>query len=1423
MNKKILILSLLAITLCGVVFKSMNSSETEVEKLRKQHAKFLKNHPYQKTGELPKKERKAQGLPPNAYFEQKYLSEINPATGRTHIENVFKLQKELDKQKTSQRAPGEADNSWIERGPDNVGGRTRALIFDPNDATNETVFAGGVSGGLWKNTKISDANHRWVRVGIPENLAVSCIAVDPNNPKIFYVGTGESYVNGDINGDGLWKSVDGGNTWKNIFGGVTGESFLDANSKLTINSPSGIIGDYVSILTTNFGRDITTPITKDLVLINDGTGVVDDGCEPLTNASELNGKIAIVRRGSCNFTAKAKSAQDAGAIAIIIVNNVETAPFHMAGSDASVTIPSVMISKKDGDIIINALSTGVVNGTLSKTNNNASNATLVPGIQHINDVIVRNNSGVSEIYIAAGDAGYTGAASIGGDSMGVYKSTDGTNFVKLNIPKTAAGNEYEPNNLEIASDNSIYLSSTRSFTYGDGGGAIFKSLNGTTFNLKYNVPSGNRTEIAVSPTSPGIVYILAQTTNSAAPVKIFKTVNDFENVIDLPLPEDSDNGIPANDFTRGQAFYDLLLKVDPNNQNTLYVGGIDLFKSTDSGNSWNQISKWSNNSGLSTLNVSLVHADQHGLAFASSDRMVFGNDGGVYFSNNSGENIDARNENYNTLQFYTIGVAPRAAFNNNEYFLAGAQDNGTQLVSAANPGVNSSLDVSGGDGAASFFDTDGTDKYYISNYVYNQSIDLKNLANNQTRAINNENTSNGDFINQEELDSKLNILYSNYSSGSNYLIRRYSNLLSGTIEKNNLSNFLMDAEPSSLKISPYTSGSSRLFVGLKNGKLLKVSNANSGTGNWLDITGDKFVGSISDIEFGTSEDEIIVTMHNYGVKSIWYTSDGGITWVDKEGNLPDIPVKSVLQSPYNKKEVIVGTILGVWKTNNFDNASPNWKRSQNGMSNVPVLDLDLRDDNTVFAATYGRGIFSGKFLDPNQDEDGDGINNDVDNCPSTANADQKDTDGNGIGDVCQDTDGDGILDVNDNCPTKANSDQKDTDGNGIGDVCQDTDGDGITDDIDNCPTTANADQKDINNDGVGDACQDTDGDSVLDINDNCPTKVNPDQKDTDGDGIGDVCDNCPTVKNSDQKDTDGDGKGDVCDNCPTVSNADQKDTDGDGTGDVCEDGDGDGVFNGVDNCPTTANADQKDTNGNGTGDVCDTSYANPNNISIESLSETCVDQNDGKITVNVKEVYVNYTVTLNGGTTKTITGGAKSTTYENLTPGSYTVCVNVDGKGYKQCFEINIDSSAPVSLRAAKNQNSKDYTINMISGTAPYSVYLNGSLVNTFNNTTFNVKVEKGGLLEVETSKKCEGKFSMVIDNIFLKENPVSDAINLLMPNNADANINVTVFDVTGKVVLKDNIQRQGNELSIPFSNFKSGIYILKLGNDNTNTFKILK
>ncbi|WP_436515690.1 thrombospondin type 3 repeat-containing protein [Ekhidna sp. To15] len=120
-------------------------------------------------------------------------------------------------------------------------------------------------------------------------------------------------------------------------------------------------------------------------------------------------------------------------------------------------------------------------------------------------------------------------------------------------------------------------------------------------------------------------------------------------------------------------------------------------------------------------------------------------------------------------------------------------------------------------------------------------------------------------------------------------------------------------------------------------------------------------------------------------------------------------------------------------------------------------------------------------------------------------------------DPLPDTDNDGIVDEEDNCPLVKNKDQKDSDGDGIGDACEeDSDGDGIIDELDNCPLVSNPDQEDEDGDGIGDACEgDADGDGVVDDKDNCPELANPDQEDTDGDGLGDACD--PTTVTQDKE------------------------------------------------------------------------------------------------------------------------------------------------------------------------------------------------------------------------------------------------------------------------------------------------------------------
>lgn len=812
----------LLVALIGVILFKVNYQTEETHSYIKQ----VKAHPYFKSSLMTKKERKALGLPPNAYFEQEYLNEMNPSTGRTHPENLAEIQRNF---RNYRKSPGDKNSSWVERGPNNVGGRTRAILFDPNDNTNKRVFAGGVSGGLWVNNDISDINSSWQKVGIPENLAITCIVVDPKNSQIMYLGTGESYTSDNGAGNGVWKSTDGGATWTNVFS----ESSDDIRLRLF----------YINTIA---------------AWVN-----------PSTNLTEiLIGVAGAYYRSSQQF--------------------------------------------------------------------------------------------------------------LGSDKTGLYKTSNGgATWDKISLD-TPNSTPYEPNNIEVAADNTIWMSSTRN-VFGHGGGTIFSSTDGQSFVVKHTISNARRTEISLSKTNKDKVFVLAEG-DDTTPIIMKKTEDSFATSSNMSLPDDADNDITIADFTRGQAFYDLVIETDPNNDQILYAGGIDLFRSTDAGTTWVQMSKWSNNNALELLKIPVVHADQHALVFHPTDpnKAVIGNDGGVYYasslsnavvSSDANNFIEPRNLNYNTMQFYNGAIGQTET---EDVLLAGSQDNGTQFISNATMNsTNSSVEVFGGDGAYSFIDKDG--EYMIVSYTYNSKARL-NLPYDDT-GINLDNDQNtGSFINAQALDDNLDILFSNGSfSGNNTTaaydsIVRYSGLKDGEVlVKDKIGNQALNSTTTALKVSPFTTTSTKLFLGLQNGRVLKVENANADTQTWNIISfgiGLIFGGSVSDINFGKNENEILVTFHNYGIKNIWYTEDGGVTWTSKDGDLPDLPVKAIMMNPLDNNEVIIGTELGIWRTENFKDFAPNWVQSQNGMSNVKVTSLELRtSDNTILASTYGRGMFTSKFTD----------------------------------------------------------------------------------------------------------------------------------------------------------------------------------------------------------------------------------------------------------------------------------------------------------------------------------------------------------------------------------------------------------------------------------------------------------------------------
>ncbi|MBT8393255.1 MAG: T9SS type A sorting domain-containing protein [Flavobacteriaceae bacterium] len=838
MKKRIqLLIGLTVVTLGILIINDVLSGETmsEIEQKRFKHQEFLANSPFKETLKMTRTERKAMGIPPNAYNEQVWELTMDPATGRPMTERALQVLEQLKSERGNYRGVGgDSNNAWVDRGPNNIGGRTRALMFDPNDvgAGNgdgidyNRVFAGGVSGGLWVNDDITDANSSWSLVpGFASMTSVTVIISDPNDSNTFYLGSGESYTQGDAIGSGIWKSIDGGVNWTNVLGGLTGTS-----------TPSGGVDQFIN------------------------------------------------------------------------------------------------------------------------------------GIFYINDLVARDLGTTTELFASVASQSFVlGSSEFLGQwhslsDRGLYKSTDsGVNWVKNALD----GTDVNPNDIEIDINNNVWLATTSAGGISAQGGLIFRSTDGSLFELMGTISSASRTELEPDPSNADALWALA---NVGGQADVFSLAyNSGSNDVTITQittePEDADLGIPNTDFARGQAFYNLEIEADPDGN--IIVGGIDLFRTANT-ISWSQISKWSFNNNLAALPVSLVHADHHAIVNRPGfpNEYIFGTDGGVFYCSDitaaagSTTAIEARNKDYNTVQFYSGDISNKLE-GRDEDIIGGTQDNGTPLVEDSTSGTNAFTDIAGGDGG--FTEIDDNGDYIITTYPGNNSI-VRETASGSYQI---SSAGGGTFINQAGLDKNLDVLYTNASSGASYVIERISNFTSGagSVLSANLVDPLLNSEPIAFKASPFTTGSTKLFVGLKNGSLLRIDNAEGGLiPSFNDITGSGFLGSVSDIEFGQSESEIFVTMHNYGVTSIWFTDDGGATWVSKEGNLPDFPVKCILQNPLLPNELIIGTELGIWATADYTVSSPNWIQSYDGMSDVTVLDLDLKAaEDIILATTHGRGMFTSQF------------------------------------------------------------------------------------------------------------------------------------------------------------------------------------------------------------------------------------------------------------------------------------------------------------------------------------------------------------------------------------------------------------------------------------------------------------------------------
>ena len=498
----------------------------------------------------------------------------------------------------------------------------------------------------------------------------------------------------------------------------------------------------------------------------------------------------------------------------------------------------------------------------------------------------------------------------------------------------------------------------------------------------------NRVIIAVAPSDPNRVYLLAHTPGSGAdsPSGVGDEHSFWVSSDGGSSWSERTNNLPDADYVAGyssQNGYDMVMKVRPDDPNYVILAGTNLHRSTDALQTKlsNTKTHWIGGYSLAD-NASKYtnhHPDQHALMFPpfSSNIVYSGTDGGVHVCRNLSQPTivwNQLNNGYQTSQFYSIALDHSS--NGDLTLIGGLQDNAHYFTNSNDSNSPWRELDGGGDGAFTAI-ADNRSSYYIEiqyGLLLRLRLDDSGITQNWTVAKPDHET-NYLFINPYTLDpNNTNRMYfvagdSLWRNNDLTTIPNYQrdptsinwDLLSHTGTGNFITAVSATKNPANI-----------VYYGSSNGRLYKLENANSGDPFPADISTGKglpsgYVSSLAIDEINGKS--VIAVFSNYSIISLYITNDGGTSWTPISGNLeqnsdgsgngPSCRWASILN--YNGvKTYFVATSAGLYSTNNLNGNSTIWTHESPERIGVAVCSMvKTRDlDGVVVVSTHGAGVFS---------------------------------------------------------------------------------------------------------------------------------------------------------------------------------------------------------------------------------------------------------------------------------------------------------------------------------------------------------------------------------------------------------------------------------------------------------------------------------